>query len=48
MKWIEKDGKDKVLFKKYNFQDNIQELERLAEEYTKNSNNFNKLSEPNQ
>ena len=39
MKWIEENGKDKILFKKYNFQDNIQELDRLAEECTKKQQN---------
>ncbi len=51
MEWIEENGKEKVLFKKYNFQDNIQELDRLAEECTKkqqNNNDFNKLNESNQ
>ena len=37
MECIEENGKEKVLFKKHNFQDNIQELDRLAEECTKNN-----------
>ena len=51
MEWIEENGKEKVLFKKHNFQDNIQVLDRLAEECTKkqqNTNNFNKLNDSNQ
>ena len=54
MEWIEENGKEKVLFKKHNFQDNIQELDRLVnlveevKEKQQNNNDFNNLIEINE